>query len=278
MTVITFDAEATTIVPLTPLEDVVLPRITTPRSGPTHLGLALETLAAQVRADVIKGSDATRGDWPPYLFVMTDGKPSDTQLYAEQCAVMRRLGFASIIGCAAGPKAREDDLRPLFDHIVRLDTMESSAYGKHFERYLLDQDRRRCVGGRVAQGAVRRGGRPLCGLRRALHPKRGALFGQIRASHEPDRRAGSASGRAVQDARISAQGGGAGATGLFRIVRRVGVGWQRQLDPDDRAARLPALPGAFRHGGVRLRRYSLRGLGRVVHLSVVRQDRNILNV
>ncbi|KMK68661.1 VWA domain-containing protein [Puniceibacterium sp. IMCC21224] len=133
MTVITFDAEAKTIVPLTPLEDVVLPQITTPRSGPTHLGLALETLGVQVRADVKKGTDEAKGDWAPYLFVMTDGKPSDTQLYAEQCAAMRKLGFASIIGCAAGPKAREADLKALCDHIVRLDTMDSSAFGKLFK-------------------------------------------------------------------------------------------------------------------------------------------------
>jgi uncharacterized protein YegL len=43
MTIITSDAEARTIVPITPLEDIVLPQITTPRSGPTHPGLALES-------------------------------------------------------------------------------------------------------------------------------------------------------------------------------------------------------------------------------------------
>lgn len=133
MSVTTFDADAKTIIPLTPIEDVLLPQITTPRSGPTHLGLALETLGVQVSKDVIKGSDAEKGDWAPYLFVMTDGKPSDTQLYAEQCIAMRKLGFASIVGCAAGPKAKEDDLKPLCDHIVRLDTMDSSAFAKLFK-------------------------------------------------------------------------------------------------------------------------------------------------
>lgn len=133
ISVVTFDADAKTLVPLTPLEDVVLPQITTPRSGPTHLGLALETLSAQVTADIVRGSDETKGDWAPYLFVMTDGKPSDTQLYAEQCLAMRKLGFASIIGCAAGPKAREEDLKPLCDHIVRLDTMDSNAFAKLFK-------------------------------------------------------------------------------------------------------------------------------------------------
>ncbi|OKH86693.1 VWA domain-containing protein [Thalassospira sp. TSL5-1] len=133
MTIITFDAEAKTILPLTALEDVVLPQITTPRSGPTHMGLALETLGRQVSSDIIKSTDEAKGDWAPYLFVMTDGKPSDTQLYQEQCVAMRKLGFANIIGCAAGPKAREDDLRPLCDHVLRLDTMDGSAFSQLFK-------------------------------------------------------------------------------------------------------------------------------------------------
>jgi uncharacterized protein YegL len=64
---------------------------------------------------------------------MTDGKPSDTQLYQEQCVAMRKLGFANIIGCAAGPKAREDDLKPLCDHVLRLDTMDGSAFAQLFK-------------------------------------------------------------------------------------------------------------------------------------------------
>lgn len=133
LAVLTFDAEARTVVPMTPLEDVVLPRIVTPRSGPTHLGAALEMLGGQVAREVVRGSEDTKGDWAPYLFVMTDGKPSDTQLYKEQCAAARGWGFASVIGCAAGPKAREEDLRPLCDHVVRLDTMDGGAFAQLFK-------------------------------------------------------------------------------------------------------------------------------------------------
>jgi uncharacterized protein YegL len=133
MQIQTFDIDAKTIVPLTPLEDVLLPTITTPRSGPTHLGAALEALCRDVACQVTKGSDATKGDWAPYLFIMTDGKPSDTALYEEQCAKMKGMGFASIIGCAAGPKAREEDLKLLCDHIVRLDTMDSYAFTSLFK-------------------------------------------------------------------------------------------------------------------------------------------------
>ena len=133
LTLMTFDAEAKTVVPITPLEDVVLPQITTPRSGPTHLGLAMEMLGNQVKKDVVKSTDSVKGDWAPFLFVMTDGKPSDTQLFNEQCQAIKKLGFASIVGCAAGPKAREEDLRQFCTSVVRLDTMDNSAFGQLFQ-------------------------------------------------------------------------------------------------------------------------------------------------
>lgn len=129
----TFDVDAKTIVPLMPLEDVVLPQISTPRSGPTHLGAALETLGRDVASQVVRGSDEAKGDWAPYLFIMTDGKPSDTALYEVQCTKIKTLGFASILGCAAGPKAKEEELKALCDHIVRLDTMDSSAFTSLFK-------------------------------------------------------------------------------------------------------------------------------------------------
>lgn len=133
LTVMTFDRVAKTVVPMTPLEDVVLPRITTPDSGPTHLGEALRMLAESVARDVRKGTSETKGDWAPILVIMTDGKPSDIALYEEQVPAIRSLGFANIIGCAAGPKARQEELKPLCDHVVILETMDANAFGQFFQ-------------------------------------------------------------------------------------------------------------------------------------------------
>ena len=133
LTVMTFDAQARTVVPLTQLEDVILPQITTPRSGPTHLGLALEMLGKQVKQDVVKNTGSVKGDWAPFLFVMTDGKPSDIMLYNEQCNEIKKLDFSQIIGCAAGPKARESDLRQFCTSVVHLDTMDNAAFSKLFQ-------------------------------------------------------------------------------------------------------------------------------------------------
>lgn len=133
VSIITFDSDAKVVVPLTALDELQVPVITTPQSGPTHLGLALETLGGRIRQEIKRSTAEEKGDWAPYLFVMTDGKPSDLQRFEEQCPKMRSIGFASVIGCVAGPKARKEDLQPLCDHVVYLDTMDSAGFTSFFK-------------------------------------------------------------------------------------------------------------------------------------------------
>ena len=133
VSIITFDFDAKVVVPLTALDELQVPHIDTPQSGPTHLGLALEMLGERVKQEVLYSTAEQKGDWAPFLFVMTDGKPSDIQLYEQQCPKMRSIGFASIIGCVAGPKARKEDLEALCDHVVALDTMDSVSFSSFFK-------------------------------------------------------------------------------------------------------------------------------------------------
>lgn len=132
LSIITFDREVKTILPLMGLEVLQLPEITCPDSGPTHLGAALVVLCSQVATEVRRTVGEQKGDWRPLLFLMTDGVPSDIQLYREMVPKVRALGFASIIACAAGPKARKEDLEPLADHVVTLDTMDGSGFSNFF--------------------------------------------------------------------------------------------------------------------------------------------------
>jgi uncharacterized protein YegL len=133
LTVMTFDREVKTVVPMTALEDVILPRITTPDSGPTHLGEALGVLAKQVASDVRKGTPEAKGDWAPILIVMTDGKPSDLAAFEENTPRVKSIGFANIIGCAAGPKARREDLETFCDTVVTLETMDANMFQSFFK-------------------------------------------------------------------------------------------------------------------------------------------------
>jgi uncharacterized protein YegL len=132
LSILTFDREARVILPLTALEDVQMPDILTPESGPTHLGEALVLLSRTVTRDVTRSSATTRGDWRPLLFVMTDGAPSDLATYRDAIPDVKSRGFARIIGCAAGPKARVDDLAELADPVVRLDTLDAAGFRSFF--------------------------------------------------------------------------------------------------------------------------------------------------
>ena len=131
--VITFDREVKVILPLTPLEDLQLPQITTPDSGPTHTGAALQMLCERVDNEVRLSTPERKGDWMPLLFLMTDGKPSDIQLYNRMVEEVRKRHFGSIIACAAGPTAKTEPLKMLTDNVYSLDTVDSSAFMKFFK-------------------------------------------------------------------------------------------------------------------------------------------------
>ena len=130
--VITFDGKVNEVLPLTPLENVVLPEIICPESGPTFLGEALHYICDKVARDIRKSSAESKGDWRPLLFVMTDGKPSDTQAYNEAIPRVQQADFATVIACAAGPKSVPDQLKQLTPRVVSLDTMDSSSFSSFF--------------------------------------------------------------------------------------------------------------------------------------------------
>lgn len=131
--IVTFDARVTEVLPLTPLENIVLPEIVCPPSGPTFLGAALHAICDMVERDVRKSNAEQKGDWRPLLFVMTDGKPSDTQDYQEAIPRVRQANFGTVVACAAGPKSDPAQLKPLTDRVVSLDTLDSAGFSSFFQ-------------------------------------------------------------------------------------------------------------------------------------------------
>lgn len=131
--VMTFDAVAVELLPLTPLEAVQIPEIKVPESAPTFLGAAIELLIRCVDRDVKRTTEDAKGDWRPLVFVMTDGSPTDIQVFREAIPELLRRPIGSIVACAAGPKARQDFLLELTDKVVTLDTMDSSGFSSFFK-------------------------------------------------------------------------------------------------------------------------------------------------
>ncbi|MBD8347931.1 uncharacterized protein YegL [Dysgonomonas alginatilytica] len=133
ISIITFDREVKQILPLTELENLQLPEIVTPESGPTHLGEALEVLCKKVDLEVKLSTSDEKGDWMPLLFIMTDGKPSDLQKYNQMIPEVKKRNFASIIACAAGVKADTKPLLALTNQVYSLDTTDSSTFRQFFK-------------------------------------------------------------------------------------------------------------------------------------------------
>ena len=133
VSIITFDREVKQILPLTALEDMSIPDIKTPESGPTHTGAALKMMIEKYHQEVMLGTPQQKGDWMPLLFLLTDGKPSDIMLYNQQVQVIKKLPFSNIVACAAGPKALTEPLKLLTDNVFSLDTMDTNSFKSYFK-------------------------------------------------------------------------------------------------------------------------------------------------
>lgn len=133
LSIITFDVQAQVYLPLTSLEQVQLRHIDVPSSGATFMGAGLALLAERMQQEMIKSTPTQKGDWRPLLFIMTDGSPSDVYAYEQILPMIKQLNFASIIACAAGPKAKAEYLQQLTDQVVILDTMDASGFSQFFK-------------------------------------------------------------------------------------------------------------------------------------------------
>lgn len=129
---ISFDLEARMMQELTPLDQFPAVDLKTPDSGPTFLGEALKMVRGKVKTDVKTGAD-DKGDWAPLLFIMTDGKPSDTMTFNEEVNAIKQAGFAAIVGCGAGPTADVSALKRFCTSVAMLDTLDGAGFEQFFK-------------------------------------------------------------------------------------------------------------------------------------------------
>ncbi|MDR2349480.1 MAG: VWA domain-containing protein [Deltaproteobacteria bacterium] len=128
ISIITFDREAKVILPLSPIDNLNLPRIPPVKSSPTNMGEALALMLMKYDKEVVKNTLKEKGDWTPMAVVMTDGSPSDTMLFEDTCEAIKRYKFSRIIGCAAGPKAKYKPLTKFCTDVVILETMDANSF------------------------------------------------------------------------------------------------------------------------------------------------------
>lgn len=133
LSIITFGREVREILPLTALDEIQTPLLTVPDSGPTLTGRALQFLMERVRRDVIRNTKDRKGDWCPLLFLITDGKPSDLQLYKAMCSEVKSFKVGQVVAGAVGQSAKMEPLKELTDTVCSLATMDVSSFAQFFQ-------------------------------------------------------------------------------------------------------------------------------------------------
>ncbi|MCQ2973973.1 MAG: VWA domain-containing protein [Bacteroidales bacterium] len=133
VSVITFNKEAQVLFPLTELDKIVVPKISVPDDGPTHIGRALELLCNQYDAEVRNTNVEQKGDWRPLLFILTDGKPSDILHYNNMVEEVKLRKFGNIFACAAGMKAKKEPLLQLTSNVLESASIDAGTFKQFFQ-------------------------------------------------------------------------------------------------------------------------------------------------
>lgn len=133
MSVSTFNRNAELLVPMTELESLQIPTIKQPESGPTHLGEALQFICKKVDDEVQVSTMEKKGDWMPLLFIMCDGRASDSQLFNSIIPKIKKRNFGSIIACIVGSKTDVENVKKITDNIVILETTDSGTFKQFFK-------------------------------------------------------------------------------------------------------------------------------------------------
>lgn len=127
--VITFDSDARMVTAgLVHIDEFRPPTIGV--SGGTNLGKALRVLQESLDSDVrpnVKGGE--KGDWKPLVFILTDGKPTDSDWPTVRHEILNRQQrkIVNVITVGCGPKINEEQLKAIaIGPSFRMDNSEES--------------------------------------------------------------------------------------------------------------------------------------------------------
>ncbi len=131
LSVITFDSHARQLVPLTELMKFSEPEFSA--SGATALGEALLVMLDCIKKEVRKNTDVHKGDWRPFVFILTDGSPTDTEAFSRAVDAVRHADIGNIIACAAGAKVKIEPLKRITKNVLIMNTISAGDFSNFFE-------------------------------------------------------------------------------------------------------------------------------------------------
>lgn len=131
LSVITFSREAKQAVPLTELLNFQPPKFLV-RTG-TALGAALRLLMQCLKADIVKTTPTTKGDYRPLVFLLTDGQPTDDwESAANDVRLANNPKIANIYAIGCGPDVDADVLYRITDIVLLMPDLSPEAFRKFF--------------------------------------------------------------------------------------------------------------------------------------------------
>lgn len=129
LSVITFDANAQQLVPLTELSLFTPPDLKA--AGTTAFGAALKLLMECLEREVQKTTAEQKGDWKPLVFIFTDGSPTDRwDTFADELKSKRP---GNIIAVACGDAADPEVLKRVTGTVLIMKEMSPDAFKQFFK-------------------------------------------------------------------------------------------------------------------------------------------------
>ena len=116
VSVIAFAGKSKTIVPLIEVASFYPPKL--PIGGGTSLGGALFYLMAELDKSVVKTTHETKGDWKPIIYLITDGKPTDSVSSAIAKWKSEYASKSTMVAIALGKFADMSVLNQLTEHAM----------------------------------------------------------------------------------------------------------------------------------------------------------------
>lgn len=129
ISVITFNGTARQVVPLTELVSFQPPELQPSdlqAGSASSLGEALKVTKVCIEREVQASTPEVKGDWKPWVFIMTSGRPTDD--WQRGLQEFKKVKTQRVIACAASPQADTNLLRQITDTVVSLDDADNSAF------------------------------------------------------------------------------------------------------------------------------------------------------
>ncbi len=133
ISIIVFADQARIVTPLTELVQFNPPQLQA--GGARVMGAALRLLREALDHDIIPDSPSHKGDYKAMVLLMTDGLPSDFDVWQHEVNVLknRTWDICTIVAMGCGGGVDQDMLKQLTDAVLMMETLSPDQINHYFK-------------------------------------------------------------------------------------------------------------------------------------------------